>query len=52
MDAPPCRYRCKTDHPCENEAAIDAFGMGEPSVCEQYYNSKNLVCEQGEWEIA
>lgn len=52
MSFPRCRVGTKTDHPCENEASVDPFGMGEYFICEQHHRLSELSNEEMEWNIA
>ena len=47
-----CQVGSKTENPCENEATVDPFGLGEPFLCSQHFEDKNLTDQQNEWEIA
>ena len=52
MSALLCRYGQALGEQCQNEATIDAFRQGEPSLCEQHVLQSDLFFEQDEWEIA
>lgn len=49
---PLCRVGSKSDHPCRLPAAVDAFRIGVPTMCEPHYRENGLQCDLDELEEA